>query len=338
MAADSTNSTTFDNTDVYYSYLQRQIIAGVIGLVCILGIAGNTLVILAVALSRKLRHTTNYFVLNLSLADLLTCLFLPMAVVALLNDVWPLPDFLCIATGAVFVTCLTCSVNCLACVAFNRYILITKPKTLYRRLYTPRRTILAIILVWFVPLSVVIIAASTRYIKLGFDSQFSCCAWVISESDPGFYFVMFSSCCPLQFAVLSWSYGNIFYHVRKHAKAVAHMEGTSGESDTTGSNESRGNPPIQAAPRKQSSKLQIEVTKNLFCVVCVFLICTAPFGISLILGKNGLRLYPIGAALLCCNSCVNPIIYAAKHPQFRLVFKSILLCRFSDIPERVRFC
>ncbi|XP_022096849.1 alpha-1A adrenergic receptor-like [Acanthaster planci] len=342
MAWDLTNSTPSDetvltNNDVYFSYAQRQILASIVGIVSVLGIVGNTLVILAVALSRKLRHTTNYLVVNLSVADLLTSLSLPMNVLAVLKDAWPLPDILCIGTGVVFITCLMCSINCLACVAVNRYILITKPSALYRRLYTSRRTALIIICAWLLPLCIAVIPASTGYIKVGFDPQFFSCSWVVSESDPGYYYVLFSS-CPVQLSVVAWSYGSILYHVRKHTRAVGHMDrSASGESDTAKTGEVPGNHAPHFAPGKQKRKLQIEVTKNLFYVVCAFLICTAPCCISLLLGKSGLRLYPIGVTLLCCNSCVNPIIYAAKHPQFRLVMKSIILCRFSDIPERIHF-
>ena len=34
-----------------------------------------------------------------------------------------------------------------------------------------------------------------------------------------------------------------------------------------------------------------------------------------------------------CNSCVNPIIYAAKHPQFKKVMRHLLRCRYSEIEE-----
>ena len=291
--------------------------------------------------TRKLRHTTNYFVLNLSVADLLTSTGLPFVVVAILGESWPLPDFICVAAGGLMLSCLTCSINCLACVALNRYILITKPLTLYRRIYTPRRTILAIVITWFVPLCVSSVPACTGFIKLGFDPEFFVCTWIISESNPNYYMVFFCTSFILQFFIIMWSYIQVFHHVRKHAKAVGHMDGTAPSAGPTSRRVdgiSKTDSSHQVAPKRPSNKkLQIDVTKNLFFVVCVFTICITPFGVSLILGPYGRRLYPIGATLLASNSCVNPIIYAAKHPQFRTVFRSIILCRFSEIPDRVRF-
>ncbi|KAJ8038599.1 hypothetical protein HOLleu_16063 [Holothuria leucospilota] len=35
--------------------------------------------------------------------------------------------------------------------------------------------------------------------------------------------------------------------------------------------------------------------------------------------------------LVVLNSCLNPILYAVKHPHFRQVFRCIVLCRWKDI-------
>ena len=337
---------TVPATDVYYSYAERQILAAITGTTAILGVTGNALIILAVLLSRKLRHTTNYFVLNLSVADLLTSLDLPLIVLSLLRGEWPLPDPICVGSAIVVLTCLTVSINCLTCVALNRCILITKPITVYRKIFTSRRTAIAIAFSWLFPLSVLLTAAGTGFIKLGFDPEFFVCTWIISQSNPGYYLVFFFTAMVAQFSAILWSYVCVFRHVRKHARAVGHMEDgptasvapqASRRIETDGPTASNAAPAARRERRHQN-KLQIDVTKNLFFVVCVFTLCISPFGLSLVLQQHGRRLYPVGATILACNSCVNPIIYAAKHPQFRSVFKAILLCRFSEIPERVRFC
>ena len=59
--------------------------------VAVLGITGNTMVILSAILSNHVRTMTNVLVVNLSVADLWTCLSLPWTSVALLSDgTWPL--------------------------------------------------------------------------------------------------------------------------------------------------------------------------------------------------------------------------------------------------------
>ena len=61
----------------------QQLYVAILLILAVLGTFGNMLVIAAVILSRKLRHATNMFVLNLSIADLLTCAYVvPVQAVA----------------------------------------------------------------------------------------------------------------------------------------------------------------------------------------------------------------------------------------------------------------
>lgn len=57
--------------------------------VVLLVLVGNTLVVLAVATSRKLRTVTNVFIVNLACADLLLgVLILPFSAVLEIKDIW----------------------------------------------------------------------------------------------------------------------------------------------------------------------------------------------------------------------------------------------------------
>lgn len=84
------------------------------------------------------------------------------------------------------------------------------------------------------------------------------------------------------------------------------------------------------------SKRQIEITKNLFYVLCAFLICISPYLFVLLLDdKQGAPFVPYAATILMFNSCINWVIYATKHPYFKNIFKAILLCRWKTIPEPI---
>lgn len=81
---------------------------------------------------------------------------------------------------------------------------------------------------------------------------------------------------------------------------------------------------------------ELQITKNLFIVVCAFILCQTPyFTIYLFNVKGAPVLYAALGVFL--NSAVNPVIYAAKHPHFRKVFKCILLCKVNEVPERADF-
>lgn len=58
-------------------------------LITVIGMTGNTLVILSVCLSHKLRTKTNIFVVNLAFADFFTCCTLPVVAWSLLAESEP---------------------------------------------------------------------------------------------------------------------------------------------------------------------------------------------------------------------------------------------------------
>ncbi|XP_071483673.1 G-protein coupled receptor moody-like [Diadema antillarum] len=93
-----------------------------------------------------------------------------------------------------------------------------------------------------------------------------------------------------------------------------------------------GRPKSQAPSMKQR---QIQITTNMFIVVCVFVVCLAPFTICLFYNDSD-PFIPYASAIVLCNSCVNPFIYATKHPVFKSVMKSIVTCHFPEIPQPAR--
>lgn len=91
-------------------------------------ILGNALVILAIALNRKLRTVTNCFVLNLAIADMtLGILVLPFSMILLLEKRWMFGRVLCNLWAAVDVLCCTASILSLCAISVDRYIGVTKP-------------------------------------------------------------------------------------------------------------------------------------------------------------------------------------------------------------------
>ncbi|XP_071802599.1 alpha-1A adrenergic receptor-like [Asterias amurensis] len=328
----------------YFSYTQRQVLAAIWFLMSFVGVTGNSLVIIAILSSPKLQRVTNYFVFNLSVADLLTSLFIPFTAVAVLNETeWPLPMVLCSITAFILLTCLGCSINNLACIAVNRFVLITKKQETYRRLFSKRRTILAILITWLIPLFTTVVPTSIGYIQLGFEPKYSSCSWVLAQSSNGFVLILFATFCPIQLSVIIYCYIRVFTHIRQHAKKVEPSLGTKTETvstvlDTVSSTTTRPKPPDIASsstakePKPKRSRLQVQVTINLFLVVCAFILCVVPYAVTLLVPRSR-QVFPFAATLFMGNSCLNPIIYAFKHPQFKTVFRCILTGKFSEIPK-----
>ena len=87
--------------------------------------------------------------------------------------------------------------------------------------------------------------------------------------------------------------------------------------------------------RDQISHQQIEITKNLFAVVCAFFVCFVPYLVlNPALGSSHVNYYI--RILPLANSVVNFVIYARKHPDFKVVLGCMMRCSYNDIPQPSR--
>ncbi|BFZ02243.1 hypothetical protein BsWGS_05282 [Bradybaena similaris] len=116
--------------------------------VVLLVLVGNTLVVLAVATSRKLRTVTNVFIVNLACADLLLgVLILPFSAVLEIKDNWIFGHVWCQVWLAVDVWLCTASILNLCCISLDRYLAITRPIR-YPGLMSSRRAKTLVAGVW----------------------------------------------------------------------------------------------------------------------------------------------------------------------------------------------
>ncbi|GAB6018897.1 hypothetical protein CHUAL_000554 [Chamberlinius hualienensis] len=92
------------------------------------GVVGNTLVCLAIGLERRLQNMTNYFLLSLSVADLLVSLVvMPFGLISGFLGYWPFDAVVC----NVYVTCdvlaCSCSIMHMCFISIGRYMGIRNP-------------------------------------------------------------------------------------------------------------------------------------------------------------------------------------------------------------------
>ncbi|XP_017048857.1 octopamine receptor Oamb isoform X1 [Drosophila ficusphila] len=96
----------------------------------VLVIGGNCLVIAAVFCSNKLRSVTNFFIVNLAVADLLVGLaVLPFSATWEVFKVWIFGDLWCRIWLAVDVWMCTASILNLCAISLDRYVAVTRPVT-----------------------------------------------------------------------------------------------------------------------------------------------------------------------------------------------------------------
>ena len=151
---------TFDPTNgslpggiSYYRSLgvaQRVVLVIIFLMIIITGIIGNSIVILAIVLSRKLRSTLNWFILNLACIDLLTSICLPFYVASLLISQfeWTFKFWL-----FVILACVGVSLSTHAFIGFTSWYLITRNQEKFKKIYTARNLCLMIAFMWLLNFS-----------------------------------------------------------------------------------------------------------------------------------------------------------------------------------------
>ncbi|GFQ78826.1 alpha-1B adrenergic receptor [Trichonephila clavata] len=119
--------------------------------IILLTIFGNTLVLLAVSFTPNLRSTTNIFIVNLAIADLLLGVFvLPFsAFLEMNNKQWIFGYTFCNVWAALDVLCCTASIISLCFISVDRYVGVTRPLA-YSNIVTHSRAVIACFAIWFV--------------------------------------------------------------------------------------------------------------------------------------------------------------------------------------------
>ena len=336
----------------------ERIILGVLTLIiAAVGIFGNSITIIAVVLSRKLRTITNVFVVNLAVADLLTCLALPWNAVGVLapySETYPLPEYICKAASLVLYTCTGCSLFTLAAISLNRYFLITRQSKVYRAFYSSSKMAAMVTFMWVVPLLVALVPPLCGLGELGYTAKYSSCTHDTSHPLSDYYSMLQSAIyIPVPLGIIVVCYVRVFQHLKSHHKTMKNQI-KEGETGTIGreapsedisvsqasmsvrNNVSTVTSPAHAHRTKQISRRQVEITKNLFYVVLVFIICIVPYGVCLLIPPSD-PLIPWVATIFLLNSCLNWMIYATKHPHFKTVYRLMLKCQCSKIPQQSDF-
>ncbi|XP_072179645.1 melatonin receptor type 1A-like [Diadema setosum] len=347
----------------------RVLLATLLIIIAIVGFLGNALVILAVALSRRLQTATNVFVINLASADIMITLLLWFHVVTLCSfHGLPFSVAVCKSIAGLSLLCLGSSAISLTLIAFNRYFLITHKPTSYIKIYTPLNIGFMVAWTWIYPVLMIVIGTQSGLGDLGYSRRYKVCTQDTSHEKADYLTLLGGASVLIPAVVLILAcYSKIYLHVRSHNRHLYRSRSIEGMSDITcttaaaspdqnrlsrppispneasaQSNESdhqnggtNGLATVISLERKRAKKArkqQVEITKNLFIVVCAFLICVLPAAVASTIPSSDPAI-PWISLILVFNSCINPFIYASRHPNFKTVFKSILSCQFNSIPD-----
>ncbi|XP_055033435.2 adrenoceptor alpha 1Bb [Misgurnus anguillicaudatus] len=337
------NSSKLNNTGLDLLDLSRAVPLGLaLGAFIIFAVAGNILVILSVVCNRHLRTPTNYFIVNLAIADLLLgTTVLPVSATLEILDYWVFGRIFCDVWTVVDVLCCTASIMSLCVISIDRYIGVSHPLQ-YPNIVTGRRAILAMLGVWI--LSLIISIGPLLGWKQPPSPDHTVC--VINEEP---FYALFSSLGSfyIPLIVILVMYCRVYVVAKRTTRSLE----AGVKTETMNSGEislriHRGSQDIGCGARGRAHQPRNSLTVKLFkfsrekkaaktlgVVVGMFTLCWLPFFLTLPIVSFDVSLRPpetifkIIFWLGYFNSCLNPIIYPCYSREFKNAFGLILKCR-----------
>ncbi|XP_072039510.1 beta-2 adrenergic receptor-like [Amphiura filiformis] len=349
-ATNTASNATDSSLPVYIlnvSYWEQILLAFLLGLVAIAGLIGNSMIIAAVAFSKKLQTPTNAFVTSLSVADLLTSFTLIWYIVSVLGkNEWPIPGayWICQLTGFMIFACVGASIWTLGAISINRLIHITKP-IWYKKIFTSWKLAILVAIPWVIPVACLLISQATGIVAYGYNKLALVCSTIFDTFE---FALVQNVICVFPFLAIVGSYIWIYVYVKKHFwEQKKHFSQSANDNSHSLSMQistsefaitEAGHDPncaIAVRRRKQISKQEIAITKNLAVVVIGFFACFVPYFILLAIRHtiNVEHVYFYVKGMPFVNSSINFIIYAMKHPDFKVVLRHIMRCSYADIPQ-----
>ncbi|CAL8299874.1 unnamed protein product [Merluccius merluccius] len=325
------------------------LIAGYI-MVFLVSLVGNSLVCFAVWKNRHMRTVTNYFIVNLSFADVLVTLTcLPASLVVDITETWFFGNTLCKIVPYLQTISVSVSVLTLSCIAQDRWYAICHP-LMFKS--TAKRARKSIVLIWLVsctimiPQAIVMECTSLLPELTNKTSLFTVCDehWG-EEIYPKVYhtcFFIVTYFAPLCFMVLAYIQichklwcqqipGSSSVMQRKwHSFQCSNQAPGPGESV-------RVRTSTVCAEVKQV-RARRKTARMLIVVLFVFALCYLPISVLNIMKRvfgtfkntndreTVYAWFTFSHWLIYANSAANPIVYNFLSGKFREEFKAAFSC------------
>ncbi|XP_051955529.1 alpha-1A adrenergic receptor-like [Xyrauchen texanus] len=337
----SNSSSAGNGTEASSFSLARAVPLGmVLGAFIVFAIVGNILVIISVVCNRHLRIPTNYFIVNLAMADLLLgTTVLPVSATLEILNYWVFGRIFCDIWAAVDVLCCTASIMSLCVISIDRYIGVRYPLQ-YPSIVTEKRALLAMLGVWILAIFISIGPL------LGWKEPPSEDDTVCLITEEPFY-ALFSSLGSfyIPLAVILAMYCRVYVVAKRTTRnleaGVMKERMDSNEltlrihykSPSQTQEDCKGHLRSSLTVKLLKFSREKKAAKTLGVVVGMFILCWLPFFLALPIGSFNASLRPpetffkVIFWLGYFNSCLNPIIYPCYSREFKQAFIRILWCQ-----------
>ncbi|KAM9786129.1 adenosine receptor A1b [Neosynchiropus ocellatus] len=282
--------------------------------IALASVLGNVMVVWAVRINKSLRDTTFCFIVSLALADIAVgALVIPLAITISIG--LQTHFYSCLMVACTVLVLTQSSILALLAIAIDRYLRVKIP-TRYKRVVTPRRAGLAVVVCWTVAFIVGLTPMlgwnNLRRLQengsISADLVITCQFENVISMEYMVYFNFFGWVLPPLLLMLL-IYAEIFYMIHKQLNS---RKFTGSHSD----------------PNKYYDK-ELNLAKSLALVLFLFAISWLPLHIINCITlfcpqcEKPIVLLYIAILLTHGNSAVNPIVYAFRIKKFRTAFRKI---------------
>ncbi|XP_049615930.1 somatostatin receptor type 5 [Syngnathus scovelli] len=270
--------------------------------VCVVGLAGNSLVMVAVLKVDRMSSATTVYIFNLALADGLFMVGLPFIASQNLLKRWWFGDAACKAVMVLDGINQFTSVFCLTAMSVDRYMALADPLR-FASWRTPRCAKMVSAVLWLLSILTILPMA------LHFSADGGqCIPDLLSEMWwLGVLSYTFVLGFALPFVIMTSSYTALLLTLRRRRRR-------------------RQRRPLQSSENQRPER---QVTKMVVAVVMVFGVCWLPFYTvnfcsAFHANLTLARVFELSVLLSYSWSCANPVLYACLSDTFRRHFRALL--------------
>ncbi|KAL2092218.1 hypothetical protein ACEWY4_012016 [Coilia grayii] len=343
-----------------FDTVEKIVIGTMLAIITAVTVMGNTLVVIAVCVVKKLRQPSNYLLVSLAVADLSVALVvMPFVIVTdLTGGKWLFGEVFCNIFIGMDVMCCTASIMTLCVISVDRYLGITRPLT-YPARQNGQLMAKMILGVWLVSASITLppfCGWATNVHTDGVCLISQDLSYTIYSTAVAFYIPML---------VMLVMYYKIFKAARKSCAKHRSIEFSRRDELATVAAASealkmQGLKPPSAGVAEECAALSrllsrerqnISIFKReqkaattLGVIVGVFSVCWLPF-----FTLTTVRPFVCGVQCSCipiwlertllwlgyANSLMNPFIYAFFNRDLRSTYRDLLRCRYRNINRRL---
>ncbi|XP_031548885.1 melatonin receptor type 1A-like [Actinia tenebrosa] len=284
-------------------------------LIALIAIGGNLLVVISIYCNPSLRTITNYFVLSLSLANILhPILGIPPSIFWSIQSRFTSQQGVCDFQASFFTSFIYVSVVTIILMAVNRFVCVCKHDK-YKKIFNKKTSLLMLGSVWVISFAGVPLynEAGLNQTKASFIPSQLRCGFLINKETTSKILVNFIIAMTLlmPFTIITYCYYKVFKKIREHKRNI-----------TPASNLNSLGAHVQ----------DINVTWTMFAVLIGYFMTWMPVLIITLLknifGSANLprQVHMIVTYTGSMSTAVNPIIYGVMNASFRQEYKRIFRC------------